>query len=389
LAISIAAAPARADELPADEPRANETPADTTPDPSLIGENLLRVPWIGHDPFPPPRPPISTKRRIAAIALAIGPGFVVHGIGAYTVREKRAAKKLIAGEGIGLAVAGLAGGLVGGSGGSPYTVWPAVPLVVAGAGMLMQSWFTDIWVAANGINVVEQPRAPAPWSVEVGTSWLHDAYRERALLRAGGRVALACGRGTIGRIELDGHGLVDAGGDAQLARGNVRVRIFGEPSTHTKIDDGSRLTARVGYRFHRDAGDRVTQQAGELEVNGRLDLSRVDDAFGRSFVEVGTGIGAVRVKYGDDLAHEWSSELLASFAWGAYLGANGEATVFYEHVRDELVGGLPAWRAAGFLGHVGATLDVRVHGPWAVRGELEIGNAWLTTLAVAYRGGTR
>jgi hypothetical protein len=384
LAIAVAAAPARAEE-PAAAPIDEAPPAASEPASDEQLRQIFAGP-IGHDPFPPAKPDVSLRRRAAATALAIVPGFVVHGIGAWTVREKPAAKTLIAAEGIGLAVAGLAGGLVGGSGGNPYTVL-AVPFVVAGAGMFMQSWFTDIFVAAGGEAIVEQPRALAPWSVELGTTWLHDAYREQLMLRAGGRVALGCDRSMLGRIELGARALADTGGDAQLARGDVRVRIFGEPPTGRKIDDGSRLTARAGYRFHRDSADRISQQAGELEVNARLDLARVDEAFGRSFVDVGAGVGIVRVKYGDDVAHEWTSDLLASFAWGAYLGARGEAKLWYEHARDVLVGGIPAWRASGFIGHVGATLDVRVFGPWGVRGELAIGNGWLSTFAVSYRGG--
>jgi hypothetical protein len=330
---------------------------------------------------------ISLRRRAAAIGLALVPGFFIHGIGAWTVGEKRTAKKIASGEAIGLTVAALSGLLVGGSGGNPYTT-PAIPLVVGGAGLFFQSWFTDIYVAAGGDAIVERPRAIAPWSVELGTSWLHDAYRERALLRAGGRIELPrLGSLDFERIELGAFAMVDAGGDALIGQGDVRVRLLGEHASGEQIDDGSRLSVRVGSRWHRDDGDRVTQWTQELAIDGRLDLDRIDRLFRRSFVELGTGIGIVRVKYGDEVAREWSSELLGRFAWGTYLGSRGEAMLFYEHTRDGLVGGIPAWRASGFIGSVGAAIDVRVHGPWALRGALEIGNAYLTTFAVAYRGG--
>jgi hypothetical protein len=149
------------------------------------------------------------------------------------------------------------------------------------------------------------------------------------------------------------------------------------------------LWLRAGERYHRDDADRVTQLTSELAVEGRLDLSLVDEAFGRSFIEAGAGIGFVNVKYGDDLASEWSSELLAHFGWGWYFRDLGETRLFYEHTRDGLVGGIPAWRASGFVGSVGGAIDMRVFGPWAVHAELEIGNAYLTTLALSYRGGIR
>lgn len=320
------------------------------------------------------------QRWAAGVTLAIVPGVVVHGIGSWTVREKRAAKKLLIGEGAGLVLAAGAGLLVGGSGGSPYTV-PAIPLVVAGTGLFLQSWFTDIYVAAGGKSIVEWQRAPAPWQVELGTSWLHDAYRERALLRGGGRVEL-------GRIDLGAYALADAVGDSQIGQADVRVRLLGPAATGESIKNGSRLSLRAGTRYHRDDPDHVTQWTTEVAIDGRLDLERIDETFRSSFVEFGTGVGLVHVGYGNG-AHDWSSELLARFAWGAYLGGHGEAMLFYEHTRDGLVGGLPAWRASGFLGSVGALLDLRVRGPWGARGELEIGNAYLTTLSLVYRGGPR
>ena len=356
LAVLMAAAPARA------EPRIN----------SLAGDIECRH---CDDEKPP-----SVKRRAAAMALAVVPGVVVHGIGSWTVGEKRAAKRLFYGELIGLGLAGSAGLLVGASGGNPYTM-PAVPIIIGGAGLLFQSWFSDIWVAAGGDAIVERPRALPPWSVELGTSWLHDAYRDRALLRAGGGVWL-------GRLGLAAAALVDAGGDTKVGEADVYLRILGERASGELIDDGSHLTVRAGTSWHDDEPDRVTQWTQEIEVRGRLDLERVDPVFRSSFVELGTGIGAVHVDY-DDLASEWESELLGHFAWGAYLGSRGEAKVFYEHTRDGLVGGLPAGRAAGFLGSIGGALDLRVFGPWAVRAELAIGNAWLSTLAMSYRGGPR
>jgi hypothetical protein len=324
--------------------------------------------------------PVSSQRRAAAVALAIVPGFFIHGIGAWTVGDKRAAKTLAIGEGIGLTGAGLAGLLVGGSGANPYTT-PAIPIVIAGSGMFFQSWFTDIYIAAGG-DVTDRPRASAPWSVELGTSWLHDAYRERAMLRGGGRIEL-------GRFDVGAFALADAGGDTNVGQADVRARVLGAAASGEQIDDGTRISVRVGSRWHRDDDDRVTQWTQEIAIDGRLDLDRIERSFGRTFAELGAGVGIVRVKYGDDLAREWSSELLGRFAWGMYLGARGEASLFYEHTRDGLVGGLAAWRASGFFGSVGAAADVRVHGPWAMRAQLEIGNAYLTTIAVSYRGGPR
>jgi hypothetical protein len=87
--------------------------------------------------------------------------------------------------------------------------------------------------------------------------------------------------------------------------------------------------------------------------------------------------------------HELHSLLLGRFAWGTYLGDRGELALFYDHRRDSMAGGLAAGRAAGFVGSFGAALELLVSGPWAVRAELEIGTAYVSTVALRYHGGPR
>lgn len=322
---------------------------------------------------------VSPQRRAAAIALAIVPGVVLRGTGSWIVGDKRSAKKLAITAAGGLAVAGGLGGLIGLSGANPYTT-VAVPLVLTGAGALLTSWAADIYVAAGGRRMRTSARATSPWSIEAGETWLHDAYRERLHARAAGRFAL-------GRVDLGGMGLFDVGGDGWLAYGDARVRLLGAAATDEIIEDGSRLWARVGGRVQRDDDDRVTQVVGEIEVGGRLDLRHFDRALASSFGELSVGLGALHATYAGE-TNDLDSILLSRFAWGMYV-PGGEVSLFYDHRRDGLAGGIAAYRAAGFVGSVGATADLRVNGPWAIRGELQIGNAWLTTLAFAYRGGGR
>ena len=120
---------------------------------------------------------------------------------------------------------------------------------------------------------------------------------------------------------------------------------------------------------------------------GRLGLARFDRTFRSNFVELSMGLGANRVTY-SSMVSEVESLLLSRFAWGSYV-PGGEVTVYYDHRRDGLAGGIDAWRASGFIGSFGATADIRIDGPWTLRGEFQIGNAYLSTLALAYRGGTR
>ncbi|MBA3453001.1 MAG: hypothetical protein H0T42_07910 [Deltaproteobacteria bacterium] len=328
-----------------------------------------------------PKRPISVQRQALGIAAALIPGVIVRGTGSAIVREQRAGKRLAVIGGIGLG-AMLVGGLpVGITGGNQYLIVPGVPLLIAGTGLFMTSWFSDLWVAAGGRCGAGDPRARSPLSIEAGTTWLHDAYRERALLR--GAVQLA-----VGRVELSAGVLHDARGAATEGELGARVRIHGAAPTGAVIEDGSGIWIRAAARGRDDDEDRVQVATAEIEAILRVDLHRIDVALRGAFSELSSGLGVERAELGND-RHETGALLLARFAWGAYLGQRGEISAFYSHRRDQLAGGLPAGGASGFLGSVGATLDLRVLGPWAVRGELEIGSAWVTTLVLRYQGRSR
>jgi hypothetical protein len=325
------------------------------------------------------KPRVSPARRALAITAALVPGIVLRGAGSWVAGEKRAGKRLAVVAAVGLLVAGAAAGLVGGTGGNPYTV-PAVPFVLAGAGAILTTWAADIWTAAGGGCVCGRVDAAPPWSLEVGETWLHDAYRGRVHGRIAGRVEL-------GRVDVGAAALLHLGGDAWLTFADARVRILGAAATGTEISDGSRLYARVGGRVQHDDDDLVTQAVGELEIGGRYDLRHLDAALRASFLEMSTGFGFDRATYAS-MRSELDTILLHRFAWGVYV-PGGEAQLYYDHRRDGLAGGIAAYRAAGFVGSVGASADIRVHAPWAVRGDVQIGNAWVSTLALSYRGGPR
>jgi hypothetical protein len=324
-------------------------------------------------------PSVSAGRRAAAIAAAIVPGVLVRGAGSWVVGERRAARRLAATGGVGLAALIVGGAPIAATGSNPYTIWPGVPLVVGGTGLFLSSWLADIWVAAGGRRVEPRPLAMPPWSLDAGTTWLHDAYRERALLTAAGHVEL-------GRLGLDGGGTLDAGGASRSGEAGVRWRLRGPAASGHTVADGSRLVVRAALRLDRDDDDRVGTATAETELAGRLDLGRLDPAVDGSFVELSVGAGVVRTAYPMD-RHDLDAILLAGFAWGAYLGDRGELRLFYDHRRDGLAGGLAASHAAGFLGSFGASSELRITGPWAVRGQLQVGNAWVTTLGLRYRGG--
>ncbi len=326
------------------------------------------------------RPEVSRGRRAGAIALAVVPGILVHGIGSYTVKECFLAKRLLAMEGVGI-VGMAAGGLPTGiSGGNPYTI-PFVPLLTTGTGLFLSSWLTDIWVAADGPSSLPEPRAQAPWAIELGSVYQRDAYRHRLYARAAARIELR-------RVGITASGLQHAGGDAYESALGTEVRLLGAPASGRYLLDTTRLAARVVGRYRHDDDDMVGVATGEVELAGRYDHRRIAKQLAGTFTDVSVGVAFERASYTPG-GHDTSTLLLSTFAWGMYLRNLGEVRLFYDHRRDSLAGGLHAGRAAGFIGSFGTALDLRVWGPWAAHAEIEYGSGWIGTLAVRYQGGPR
>ena len=327
----------------------------------------------------PPTPRITSARRAAAVLAAIGPGLVLRGVGSWIVGERRAAKRLAATAGVGLGALLIGGIPIAASGANPYSIEPGAPIAIAGVGAVLSTWWADIAVAA-GADRTGTARAAPPWSIELATIWLRDPFRQRGL----GRLAADL---ELGRIGLGAAAMIDAENVARDGELEVRTRIFGAAATGEPIARGDRLVVRTAGLIHRDDDDRVTIATAELEVQGRLDLVWLDDALAGTFAGVSTGIGVERASYAG--VHDTNSLLLGTFRWGLYLGRRGEASVFYDHRRDSLAGGIAAGRAAGFVGSIGGNVDVKVAPRWAVRGQLQYGNAWVSTLAVRYQGRPR
>ena len=323
---------------------------------------------------------VSTARRVGAIAAAIVPGAILHGAGAFVLGERRTAKHLLEMEAVGLAALAIGAALIQGSRGSAYTVEPGVPILIAGAALVLPSWFDDIWVAAGGPRARGGAIAASAWSLELGTTFMHDAYRVRGLVRAGATI-------DVGRVGFAAGTYLDSEGASRTGDLEGHYVIAGDHShgAHRNVADGSRLVARAAVRYHRDDPDNVTTDTVEAEVTGRLELKHLDDALAGTFAEVSTGFGIGRTAYSTG-AHDNDTLLLGRFAWGMYLGSRGEATIFYDHRRDGLAGGFDAWRGAGFVGSFGAGANVLVGGPWAARAEVQFGNAVVTTFALQYRG---
>lgn len=325
-------------------------------------------------------PCLTPGRRALAIAAAVGPGLFLHGAGSWTAKRPRAAKRLLGTQVLGLGLI-LAGGLpILTTYGSPKVTVPGVALAVTGFGVVAGGWVGDIWSAAGGDVGAGLPRAELPRFVEAGASWVRDDYHgDRGYLELGARWQWR-------RLAVLPHGRLGLDGRAGEGGVDAKWRLVGGPANGQLLERGHRLEVRLGAFGRFDSDDEIAALWQEAELGGRLELRAVDAALAGLFFEVSAGLGLEQTRYAPR-TWDLGSLLLARNALGVYLGRGaGELSISYDQRRDDLVGGIFAGRAAGFLGHVGARLELRVRRGLGLRVEAALGTAMMTTVALRYGG---
>lgn len=322
---------------------------------------------------------------VGSVGASIIPGVLVHGAGLWVAGDRRTAHRLLVVEGVGLSLAGIGGAALAVSGGSRRLSTLTIPLIVSGSGLFVLGWLADIYGSASGGRREAGARRRAALELELGAIALHDPVFDY------GAFTSAAATARIGRWRLSPELLVSVDDDNQRLRGEVAYAIA-PPGP----GDGSRLEVVGGSRFHRYGGDDFTAFTIEAMVSGRLDLSRVGESLSGSFTTLGAGLGLEVIDYAvAGASTDVSDMLLGRFGFGVYLGgpaslARGEIELYYDHRRDDLVGGLsPGQRGSGFAGYFGAALDLDLGGRWGLAGRGEIGSAALIAAALRYRFGGR
>ncbi|MEZ4400573.1 MAG: hypothetical protein R3B06_11175 [Kofleriaceae bacterium] len=316
-------------------------------------------------------PPVSPARRAAAVGLAAVPGLVVPGLGARTVGQPRAARRLLVTAGVGLGLIVVGGVPIAATYGSGKVVVPGVPMVVTGVGLFLGRWWADIYTAAGGHGA---PRGLPGLEVGVDGRWRRHPY-----LGDQGQLGLD-GRWRRDRWELRGHAELAPTGLAG-ARLDGRVRLWA-PRGRVVAVTGTAVDLRVGTLGRRDRSVDPTRYTGEVAVRARLDLADLDPGLGGSFLDGEAGLGLELTDYavGDP---DVNGVLLSRVGWGVYLPCGrGEVAGFYDHRRDGPAGGLAAGRAAGFFGSVGVAAEVVVTPAWTAAATVEVGGAWVSTLGI-------
>jgi hypothetical protein len=171
-----------------------------------------------------------------------------------------------------------------------------------------------------------------------------------------------------------------ASGSQWMATAAVRL------SKPTAAKDGSYvdLVSAVTHRsFFRDGFSTLT---GEVRFAGRLDLQRFSHTMRGSFAElqIGGALASHRYTFG---GREGDGILLVRLAYGLYL-RHGEVSLFYDHRRDTIAGGmLLGGIGAGYVGVAGLEGRYFFDPAWGVAGDVQIGSAYLAALSLVFRQG--
>lgn len=321
------------------------------------------------------------KNRGLAIAASVVPGVVLHGSGHWVLGEKKTARTLATLEGLGLAATALGAAPLALTGAQKYLAVPSISLLVAGTGVLLVTWLADVYGVSGRHRAGARARSMLPRaSVELGYAFVHDpqfAHRSFASLEAD-----LWWRRTRARPAI----WIATGAGTRRARLDVSHRVRGAVERERR--DGTHVDAVIAASWFDYSDDGFDVLGLEARVDARYDLARMARTLAGSFVSASGGLGLERFDYRVG-ASDLNSQLLLRFGFGAYLGrGRGELELYYDHRRDDLVGGLALANGGnGFLGSFGLRALRDVVGPWSVSAELAVGSAYVARVGLMHRFG--
>ncbi|HEX5659979.1 MAG TPA: hypothetical protein VFX59_22440 [Polyangiales bacterium] len=325
---------------------------------------------------------------VLAGGLAVVPGFVVHGAGAFTIGDRRAARRLLITEAIGLGALIGGGTLLAVTGTSRRMIGVVAPITIAGFGLFMLSWLADIYAATTGGRDAHAPGFSPRYDAELGYAYVHDPqfrYGSFATLHADLRAH---------DLRLSPDAWIALDDDNQRFTLELAYRPFGR-TPRRAAPDGSYAELATAFRHHRFGSDDFAVITPMWWIQARLDLARVAPTLAGAFVEGQLGAGLELYDFdvrGSKLGDNAFGLLLSRFGFGAYFGdggaRSGELFAYYDHRHDDFAAGLGVQGiGSGILGHVGARGHYFITRNWGVSGLVELGSALVTSLAVRYRGG--
>jgi len=384
---STAPAPAHADIAPASASAPRHTATASITEKATDAEDVT-------PPRPPPRPsrrprPISGHRKALALGGAFVPGLVAHGAGHFIAGDPQTGLRLLAIEGIGVGIAGGSLGVVAATGASRRFSGPLITLTMAGAGLFLISFLSDLYGVLAPEGGTGSPALSAPWvETQLGLRYVYNpvfAYRSflvQAVDLRWGPLRLS----PSGWFALDDR-------NARL-RALAAYRITGPRPAGSESEparDGSYLDVEGAITHHRYGSEGFAITSGELALHGRLDMIRVSPSLAGSFAEL-TGGAAVDSDEYFGVTSEGNTFLLGRFGFGVYVGRpsypRGEVMVYYDHRHDDFAAG---WKmtgiGSGVGGHAGLEGKLYFNDQWGALAEAQVGSAYLGGVSILFRYG--
>jgi hypothetical protein len=318
--------------------------------------------------------------------VAVGPGFLAPGVGAWAAHDRRAGRNLALARASGFGTMLISGALIASTGTSRRLIGTLAPFGVLGAGVFLVGWLADIYAATTGGRDAHAASFRSQVEAELGYRYVYDpqfAYRNFAYARVDLRG---------GRFRLSPTAWLAMDDNNQRVAVDIAVRVLGA-TPQRPSRDGSYLDAASALTFHNYESERFAVYTNEWRLDGRLDLAHVGPSLSGSFAEGQVGAGLETYDFtstGEPVFEDTSSILLARFGFGVYFGdpdaQSGEALLYYDHRHDDFAAGMGVTGiGSGVLGHVGLSGHYFVTKTWAVALLAEVGSAYIAGASLRYR----
>jgi hypothetical protein len=350
------------------------------PEPSPSGGRVseARVRLVEDGPRPPFKP--------LAVPVAVVPGLLFHGLGAWVAGDGATARGLFTAEAVGLGLIGAGLVPIALTGASRKTIGPLYAVTVTGAGVFSLSMLANLYaVVSPAFDPGRVPDTLPPLEFDLGYQYVHDATADYRNFFALGAVA----RLSAVRLEASARLAPDEGN--ALIRAGAAYRLWGAPERTLGLGDGTSLDVEGFATYHRYPTEGFTLGGGEVALRGRYAMARFGPRFAGSFVEGSLGLSAQAYSYPGRVEDDnLYGQLLYTFGYGVWLGRGGplkgEAVLYYDHRKDGLVGGIRG-RGGGMVGSFGLKGRVLLTDRWGVAAEAQAGGALMGRVSLVYAVG--
>lgn len=318
-----------------------------------------------------PDEPASGDGSVWAASVALVPGVLLHGAGHFAMGERRAAYRLLAMEGIGLA--GIVGGfgLLIAVGGSEQPAPIYVPVIVGGLGLFGVSFLADVAGSLQGAGPWPDPDdAPGLW-LRAGYAGLFGSKHAFHHL------------GTLGvdwrgdRLSVEGQAALHPQGAYRAYRGVAGWTLWERPDDAvTRV----RLMGEVARQdFH---AERMSITTVRLFSEIRWNLGGWVPTMQNAWLLGRVGAGLDVFGYADaPVSDEGLPFLVADVGMGLMAGRRLEVELAYRHRKGELPGGMALSDGlTGFAGMLELRGRVKVAERWALVPEVKLGTGVMTCL---------